>query len=58
MVDTGWPFDETTIVPIDEAALLQNHELIDLILSAEVSGPVMTLEEFMAWLDQQGWLTD
>jgi hypothetical protein len=52
MTRTVWPFDEN-VVPIDEAALAQNYELIDAILSAEVSGPVMTLEEFMAWLDQQ-----
>jgi hypothetical protein len=42
-----------TIVPIDEAALAQNHDLIDAILNAKVSGPVMSLHEFKAWLDQQ-----
>jgi len=47
--DTVWPFDET-VIPIDEVALAQNRDLIDLILSAEVSGPVMTPDQFKAWL--------
>jgi hypothetical protein len=52
MTQTVWPFDEN-IVPIDEAALAQNYDLLDAILNAEVSGPVMTLEEFRAWLNRQ-----
>jgi len=42
-----------TIVSIDEAALGPNYDFIDAILNAEVSGPVMSLGEFKAWLDQQ-----
>ena len=42
-----------TIVPIDEAALAQNQDLIYTILNAKTSGPVMSLDEFKAWLDQQ-----
>ena len=52
MTEVVWPFDED-IVPIDEAAVAQNHDLIDAIINAEVSGPVMTPDEFKAWLDQQ-----
>jgi hypothetical protein len=55
MNDTVWPFDET-VVPIGEAALAQ--DLIDLILSVEVSGPVMSPDEIKASLEQQSWLTD
>jgi len=50
--ETVWPFDET-VVPIDEAALRQNHDLIAAIMNAEVSGSVMTPDEFKVWLDQQ-----
>jgi hypothetical protein len=46
------PFDET-IVPINEATLAQNHNIVDAILDAEVSGPVMSPDEFKAWLDRQ-----
>ena len=52
MTEVVWPFDED-IVPIDEAAVAQNHDLIDAIINAEVSRPVMTPDEFKAWLDQQ-----
>ena len=53
VTETVWPLVDETIAPIDEAALAQNHDLIDAILNAEVSGPVMSLGEFKAWLDQQ-----
>ncbi len=52
MAETVLPFDET-IFPIDEAALSQNHDLIEAILNAEVSGPVMSADEFREWLEQQ-----
>ena len=52
MTGSVWPFDDA-IVPIDEAALARNHDLIDAIVNAEVSGPVMSPDEFKAWLDQQ-----
>jgi hypothetical protein len=50
MTQTDWPFDEN-VVPINEAAIPQS--LVDAIMNATVSGPVMTLEEFMAWLHRQ-----
>jgi hypothetical protein len=53
VTETVWPLDDETIVPIDEAALKQNYDFIDAILNAKVSGPVMSLDEFKAWLDQQ-----
>ena len=49
--DSVWPYDED-VVPLDEAALAQNHDLIDLIRNAAVDGPAMTVDEFKAWLDQ------
>ena len=51
-MDTAWPFDEA-IVTIEESALAKNHDLIEAIMNAEVSGPVMTADEFKSWLDQQ-----
>jgi hypothetical protein len=49
--DSVWPYDED-VVPLHEAALAQNHDLIDLIRNAAVDGPAMTVDEFKAWLDQ------
>jgi hypothetical protein len=45
MTETVWQFDD--------AALAQNHDLIDAIVNAKVSGQVMSPDEFKAWLDQQ-----
>jgi hypothetical protein len=44
---------EENIVPINAAALSQNHDLIRAIIKAEVSGPVMSSDEFKAWLYRQ-----
>jgi hypothetical protein len=44
---------DENIVPIDEAVLSQNHDLIHAIMNAKFSGPVMSSDEFKAWLDQR-----
>ena len=52
ITETIWPSDQS-IVPIKEVALAQNHDLIDAIVNAKVSGQVMSPDEFKAWLGQQ-----
>ena len=44
---------DENIVPIIEAALSENHDLISAIMNAKASGPIMSPDEFRAWLDQQ-----
>jgi hypothetical protein len=44
---------DENIVPLIEAALSQNHDLISAIMNAKASGPIMSPDEFKAWLDQQ-----
>ena len=39
--------------PLDEAKLAANQPLVEAILNAEQSGPVMTPDEFREWLSRQ-----
>lgn len=52
MTDTVWPFEEAGALP-DETALAYSHDLVDAIMTAEVSGSVMSLNALKQWLDQQ-----
>jgi len=41
---------DAPLVPVDKPNLTQNRHFIDAIVDAEV-GPVISLDEFQAWLD-------